>query len=570
MEGNNDNHDEPLTSPIIMQTHAYFISPPAAGTADQNDVQQQSEEEETSDQQPQVLSMLAFEAEALSPAAAAGDDAAQGTLSENNSGVVPIIERSGTSATEGTEDYSNPSSPASAPSTPTTRGIKQLPAATPAGPAERTRRDDKLSMLYTPVKGNKDDANVSMEDGMDDFMENESVYEKRKCNWVVWAALVVFIGGALVITTGVVVHNKKQAAAAASLLHQTGGAIPNQPKEDAIVPAIDQPTPTSSPSAKVTEDASPPVELESFDQLDKEDLLGEDEAIGKETVDEPALIDDNKNEDIVTTNIATPEDNNAHDASSLPESTSSPTITSDEPTASPTIDPYADVAEAQETQSITEEMNIQEKKKPDQSDGQQAKEPAKEPATSVTITREKITYRPGDLTVSMNGLLLSGGLTAEMIAKSGKPVLYRDGKTSDSDFHLAPDFGGVFPLENGGWIYASNSEVDKGKGGVGAITFDNDGKVVDYKKLLKGTSMNCGGGKSPWGTWISCEELNNEGQVWEVDPTGKNKPKKTVLGGQGGRFERYDSTIDRCANLGSYPEIISSLGYLLTSFHIYF
>ena len=530
MEGKNDEHDEPLTSPIIMQTHAYFMSPPAAGTADQRDVQRQSEEEEeTSDQKTQVLSMLAFEAEALSPAAAE-DDAAQGTIPENNSDIVPAIERSGTSATEGTEDYSNPSSPASVPSTPT-RGIKQRPVATPAGPAERTRRDDKLSMLYTPVKGEKNDAGVSMEDGMDDFMGNESVYEKRKCNWVVWAALIVFIGGALVITTGVVVHNKKQAAAAASLLQQNGSAPPNQPEEDAIVPVMDQPTPL----AKVKEDASLPVELESFDQLDQEDLLGEDETIDKETADESAPVDDGSHEETVTTSIATPGDgNDEHDASTLPKITSSPTITSDEPTMSPTIDPYVDLTEAQETTTIQEEMNIQEKMKPDQSDEQLAKEPT----TSVTITREKITYRPGDLTVSMNGLLLSGGLTAQMIAKSGKPVMYKNGKTSDSDFHSSPDFAGVFPLENGGWIYASNSEVDKGKGGVGAITFDNDGKVIHYEKLLKGTSMNCGGGNSPWGTWISCEELNNEGQVWEVDPTGKNKPKKTVLGGEGGRFER--------------------------------
>lgn len=47
------------------------------------------------------------------------------------------------------------------------------------------------------------------------------------------------------------------------------------------------------------------------------------------------------------------------------------------------------------------------------------------------------------------------------------------------------------------------------------------------------------GGKTPWDTWISCEELNLKGQVWECDPTGSQSPKKTVLGGEGGRYESF-------------------------------
>ena len=53
-------------------------------------------------------------------------------------------------------------------------------------------------------------------------------------------------------------------------------------------------------------------------------------------------------------------------------------------------------------------------------------------------------------------------------------------------------------------------------------------------------------GRTPWGTWISCEEVNDEGQIWEVHPEGKRNPKKTVLGGfdkngtrTGGRFESF-------------------------------
>ena len=446
MDGNNNGHEEPLTSPIIMQTHAYFMSPPAAGAVDQRDVQQQTEEEETAEQQGEVLSMLAFEVETLSPAPAA-DNTAEGTAPVSDNTDVPAIERSGTSATEGTEDYSSPSSPASAPSTPT-RGIKQRPAATPAGPAERTRRDEKLSMLYTPVKGENDAVEVSMEDGVgDDFLENESGYEKRKlpCSWVTWVALVVFVGGALVMTTGIVVHNKKQNAAAASLLHQDNDA--------------------SSGDQQV-----------------------EGGAIVLET--ESTTKDDNIQEEVAINVIATGE---AEVEASPSPNTSSPTFTTDYPTLSPTIEPTLGPMESAAS-IIIETPAIQEKPKTEQSN---QKPPKEQPTgtTSVTVTREKMTYRPGDLTVSMNGLLLSAGLTATIIAKSGKPVMYSNGKTSDKDFHEAPDFGGVFPLENGGWIYVSNSEVDKGKGGVGAITFNSKGGVVKYEKLLKGTSMNCGGGE---------------------------------------------------------------------------
>jgi hypothetical protein len=69
------------------------------------------------------------------------------------------------------------------------------------------------------------------------------------------------------------------------------------------------------------------------------------------------------------------------------------------------------------------------------------------------------------------------------------------------------------------------------QGGVGAIYFNLDHEVTGYKRLLKWSTRNCGGGKMWWGTWVSCEERKyNLGRIWEVDPWDRQRPKTTVMG----------------------------------------
>jgi secreted PhoX family phosphatase len=111
-----------------------------------------------------------------------------------------------------------------------------------------------------------------------------------------------------------------------------------------------------------------------------------------------------------------------------------------------------------------------------------------------------------------NGLKLPPGFTSRIVAVSSQPV----GK-SGFVWPIYPDGAAVFPTSDGGWIYAANSEVSSGKGGVGALRFAADGTLVDAYSILTGTSRNCAGGPTPNGKWLSCEE-HDAGQVWECDP----------------------------------------------------
>lgn len=140
-------------------------------------------------------------------------------------------------------------------------------------------------------------------------------------------------------------------------------------------------------------------------------------------------------------------------------------------------------------------------------------------------------------------IAIPAGFAIRAVATSQLPVLTPGSQTPISAYrwHSFPDGGACYSRPDGGWIYTSNSEVPAlPLGGCGAIAFNANGEVDDAYSILTQTRQNCAGGKTPWNTWVSCEEVS-DGLCFECDPfqTGEGIAKPAL-----GKFPHEAIAVD--------------------------
>jgi hypothetical protein len=144
--------------------------------------------------------------------------------------------------------------------------------------------------------------------------------------------------------------------------------------------------------------------------------------------------------------------------------------------------------------------------------------PLAEPAAAAPVAfKGPGPYGPLQPSNPADGVQVPAGFTVREIARATTPI-----GTTGYQFPPFPDASGSMPLPDGGWILAVNAEVPapgQAYAGASAIRFDSHGDVKAAYRILSGTRANCGGGVTPWSTWLSGEEADT-GLVWEADMYG--------------------------------------------------
>ncbi|HEX5372268.1 MAG TPA: alkaline phosphatase PhoX, partial [Aquabacterium sp.] len=136
-------------------------------------------------------------------------------------------------------------------------------------------------------------------------------------------------------------------------------------------------------------------------------------------------------------------------------------------------------------------------------------------------------------------------ITTRKVGRSTEMVLVRNHERStgsDATFFGAP---GVY--DNGASVVGGSSYS---AGGTTNLTF-RDGQWIKTEPSLGGTRTNCAGGLTPWGTWLTCEEVGSDavsaagkkhGYVFEVTADPLQTTGQPIIGM--GRFAHEAAGVD--------------------------
>jgi secreted PhoX family phosphatase len=157
-------------------------------------------------------------------------------------------------------------------------------------------------------------------------------------------------------------------------------------------------------------------------------------------------------------------------------------------------------------------------------------------------------------------LLLPEGFKAQVVRAVGDPM--SDGAPTP----IAFDGMAAFPAPDGRIRLVRNHEVRTrpgraigsrpydplGGGGTTTLELDADGRVVRDFVSLSGTVVNCSGGPTPWGTWLSAEEAvagpregfaATHGWIFEVSAAANGEVEAVPLRDMG-RFSHEAVAVD--------------------------